>query len=304
MDIIGIGYVGIESPNIDAWRDYAPNVLGMGVGTAPAEDPDTLYLRMDDRRHRIAIHPGRMDRLTYIGWELRGRLEFNAAVEKFLAEGVEFTRGDEALCKIRGVRELIRFKDPVGYQHELFYAQKQEPGSFVPGIHNRRFVADERGLGHIVLITPEYTAELENFLTKFLGFHYYGAGAGKGKTGFFRSKLNNKTSHDIAYGCGPGKMGLQHIGIFLKTMRDLGETHDRVLKRGLQMQMTLGQHTQDPHLSFYHFSPSGFAFECIQEFEPWPGDPYELNIDRLSLWGHELVGPILGPSVRPVEDFR
>lgn len=303
MDIIGIGYVGLESPNIDAWRDYGPNVLGLGVRPAREEDPQSLYLRMDDRCHRIAIHPGPIDRLTYIGWEAQGRLAFNAAVDTLQAEGVEFSRGDDALCRLRGVRELVRFTDPVGFQHELFYAQKWDPHSFVPGIHGRRFIADERGLGHVVLITPEYTAELEDFLIRVMGFHWYGSGAGKGRTGFFRSKLNSKTSHDIAYGLRPGYRGLQHIGMFMATLRDVGQTYDIVRKRDLPMQMTLGQHTQDPHVSFYHFTPSGFAVECIAEFEPWPGDPFELNCDRLSLWGHEMVGPILGPSVRPVEDF-
>lgn len=67
--------------------------------------------------------------------------------------------------------------------------------------------------------------------------------------------------------------------------------------------MTLGQHTQDPHLSFYHFSPGGFAIETICELEKWPGDLFELNPERLSSWGHQLVGPILGTSVRPLADF-
>jgi len=47
--------------------------------------------------------------------------------------------------------------------------------------------------------------------------------------------------------------------------------------------MTLGQHTQDPHFSFYHFSPSGFAVEVIAETHPWPGDPFELNAERLDV---------------------
>jgi hypothetical protein len=66
--------------------------------------------------------------------------------------------------------------------------------------------------------------------------------------------------------------------------------------------MKLGQHTQDPHMSFYHFNPSGFAFECIVELEPWHPDGFELNPESLSTWGHELVGPILGPSVRTPDE--
>ena len=298
MDIIGIGYLGFETAKIDEWRDYGPNVMGFQIGNSPESDPDSLYLRMDDRRHRLAFHPGASERLAYLGWEAQGRLEFLAAVEKFRAHGVEVIPGDAALCEKRGVKELIRFRDPVGYQHELFYGQKWTPRSFTPGRPHGGFVAGKRGVGHVVLITPDYTPELELFLTEIMGFSWYGSGAGKGRTGFFRAKLNDLTSHDIGYGHGPGRMGIQHVGMFVNSVRDVGETYDIVKRRELPMMMTLGQHMQDPHLSFYHFSPSGFAFETINELEPWKHDGFELNPERLSMWGHEVVGPILGSSVR------
>lgn len=302
MDIIGIGYLGFESTKLDEWRDYGPNVMGFEIANSLEADPDSLYFRTDDRRHRLAFHPGKIDRLAYIGWEAKGKLEFQEAVEKFRAHDIEVTVGDQALCDKRGVKELIRFRDPVGYQHELFYSQKWAPRSFRPGRPHGGFVAGRRGVGHVVVITPEYTPELEHFLTKIMGFHWYGSGAGKGRTGFFRSKLNTFTSHDIGYGHGPGRMGVQHMGMFVSSVRDVGETYDIVKKRNIPMQMTLGQHTQDPHISFYHFSPSGFAIETIHELEPWHEDGFELNPERLSTWGHELVGPILGPSVRTPEE--
>jgi catechol 2,3-dioxygenase-like lactoylglutathione lyase family enzyme len=206
------------------------------------------------------------------------------------------------LIEQRGVKNLVRFRDPVGYQHELFHGQKWMPRSFQPGRPHGGVVAGARGLGHVVLITPEAPPALEDFFVKLMGFHYYGAGAGKGRTAFYRSRLNDQTSHDIAYGLGPGRMGVQHMGLFVKSLRDVGETYDIVKKRGLPMQMTLGQHCQDPHASFYHFSPGGFAIETIVELEPWHDDGFELNPEQLSTWGHEMVGPILGPSVRTPEE--
>jgi 2,3-dihydroxybiphenyl 1,2-dioxygenase len=298
MDIIGIGYLGFETTCIEAWRDYGPNVMGFQIGTSPASEPDALYFRTDDRRHRLAFVSGKIDRIAYIGWEAKGRLEYNAAIETFRANGVEVTAGTAELCETRGVRELVRFRDPAGYQHELFYGQKWAPRSFVPGRPHGGFVAGKRGLGHIVLITPDYTPELDHFLTNIMGFHWYGAGAGKGRTGFYRAKLNTYTSHDIGYGHGPGRMGIQHMGMIVASVRDVGETYDIVRKREIPMQMTLGQHSQDPHLSFYHFSPGGFAIETITELTPWHDDGFEINPEKLSLWGHELVGPILGSSVR------
>ena len=37
--------------------------------------------------------------------------------------------------------------------------------------------------------------------------------------------------------------------------------------------------------------------------EPWHGDPFELNPEKMSTWGHEIVGPILGPSVKTPEEL-
>ena len=256
MEIIGIGYLGFETTKLEEWRSYGPQIMGFQINRS-ATDTDSLYFKLDDRRHRFAFHPGKVDRLAYVGWEAKGRLEYLRALEKFAKAGIEVTKGDAALCELRGVKELIRFRDPVGYQHELFYAQKWTPRSFVPGRPHGGFMCGARGLGHIVLITPEYTPELEHFLTEVMGFSWYGSGAGKGRTGFFRAQLNESTSHDIAYGHGPGRMGVQHVGLFVRSVRDVGETYDLVKKNNLQLMMKLGQHTQDPHMSFYHFNPSG-----------------------------------------------
>ena len=303
MNIIGIGYLGFESTKMEEWRAYGPEVMGFQITGSPENDPDSIYFKLDDRRHRIAIHPGEIDRIAYIGWEARNRVDFIAACERFKKYNVEITIGDAELCEKRGVKELIRFRDPAGYQHELFYAQKWTPRSFVAGRPHGGFICDDRGVGHIVLITPEFGPELERFLLEIMEFNWYGWGAGKGKTGFFRSKLNTQTSHDIAFGFAPGRLGVQHVGLFVNAVRDVGETFDIVKQQELPLMMTLGQHTQDPHMSFYHFNPSGFAFETIAELEPWHGDPFELNPEKMSTWGHEIVGPILGPSVKTPEEL-
>lgn len=302
MNLIGIGYLGFETAKLDAWKEYGPQVMGFQVASPPESDSDSLYFKMDDRRHRLAFHPGEIERVSYIGWEARNRLDFIDAVKTLDEHNVEYEVGNTELCDTRGVKELVRFRDPVGYQHEIFYAQKWTPGSFVPGRPHGGFVADQRGVGHIVLMTPEFPPELESFMIDVMGMQWYGWGAGRGKTEFFRCKLNDETSHNIAYGLAPGKMGLQHIGLFVASIRDVGETYDIVLERELDLLMTLGQHTQDPNMSFYHFNPSGFAIECITELEPWQGDPFELNPEKLSIWGHKMTGSILGPSIGAPED--
>jgi 2,3-dihydroxybiphenyl 1,2-dioxygenase len=298
MDILGIGYLGFESPEAKAWLEYGTEVLGLGLADARDGDGETVYLRMDDRRWRIAMHPGASDRLAYIGWEVTDRTAFRAAIAKLDAAGVEVTHGDDALRENRGVRDVVRFKDPVGYQHELFYGQEFHPNSFMPGRPHHGFVAEENGVGHVVLIIPEYPDALDTFLTDVMGFRWFGTGMGGGKFGFYRAKLNAE-SHNIAYGEFPGYFGIHHIGMVVQAVDDVGISYDLVQEREIPLQMTLGRHTQDPVISFYHFTPSNFVIEYL-----WEGDKefqkYEVRPSQLSVWGHKAVGPPIPSTVAPV----
>ena len=56
-----LGYLRIESADVEAWREFGVRVLGMVEGRGP--DPGALYLRMDDFPARLVILPGERDRL-------------------------------------------------------------------------------------------------------------------------------------------------------------------------------------------------------------------------------------------------
>jgi hypothetical protein len=58
--------------------------------------------RIDDRRHRFAFHPGKTDRLLYIGWEAKGKLKLQAAEVRFREYKVEVRVGDAARYERRG----------------------------------------------------------------------------------------------------------------------------------------------------------------------------------------------------------
>jgi Ser/Thr protein kinase RdoA (MazF antagonist) len=51
--IHSLGYLTLETADLDRWRELAVDVLGMVVGEGP--DPDALYLRVDDRL--AELHP-------------------------------------------------------------------------------------------------------------------------------------------------------------------------------------------------------------------------------------------------------
>lgn len=302
MDILGIGYLGVESPNYREWLTFGPEILGFGLAE-PRDGDETVYLRTDDRRYRIAVHPGDSERVLYIGWEVANRPAFDAAVATLKDAGVEVTMGDPELVEQRAVMEVARFKDPVGYQHELFYGQKFTMRSFVPGRRHGGFVADDLGLGHLVLIVPEYPGELDDFLANVMGFRWFGHGhnGARGRIGFWGTKLN-PLSHNIAYGMIPGHRGLHHIGIAVNELDDVGIAHDLVQERGTGMVFSLGRHTQDPVISFYPITPSGFAIEYLNgglRSSTWDVVG-ERNPENLSIWGHKPVSPGLPKSVAPV----
>ena len=298
MDIVGLGYVGVSSPNYKAWLEHGPEVFGFGLGET-GED-ETVYLRMDSRRYRIAIHPGETNHLEYIGWELKGRRSFEAALRTLEENDVEFTVGDDALRAARGVHEVAQFKDPAGLPHEIFFGQAFHSHSFVPGRAMDGFVGDDLGMGHIVVATPEYGAELEDFLFNVLGFTWFGYGAIRGGTGFFRAPLNPR-SHVIGYINVPGHRGLHHLGIEVNALDDVGVAWDRAQEREAPIMFTLGRHIQDPVVSFYSFTPSGFVVEYLTGgFQIPDADFVEENPEQLSVWGHKPVTMSLPDTIEPI----
>ena len=68
-----LGYLGLEVSDVGSWKTYATEVLGLAVNGADADG--SVFLRMDEKHHRIALHPGARDDLAYAGWEVKDEAE-------------------------------------------------------------------------------------------------------------------------------------------------------------------------------------------------------------------------------------
>jgi extradiol dioxygenase len=298
MDIKALGYLGFESPEAKAWEKFGPEIFGLGL-SEPGND-GTAYLRMDDRHHRIAIHPGEADRLAYIGWELRGSAAFAAAVEELRGKKLDVTLGSPAECAERRVQGLARIHDPAGYVHEVFCGPTLIANSFLPGKPMGGFVADGYGVGHVVVVVPELTRELDDFATGVLGFELFsGAPADMGQHGgpkpqFYRC---NRRTHCFAYVGIPGMRGVQHICIEANRLDDVGRAYDLVQERNLPMTLSLGRHTMDTLVSFYMRSPSGFDIEFGAGGELLGDDFVQVNPSHSEVWGHKSVLKGWAPTV-------
>ena len=62
--IKSLSYVGISSPTVEPWHQFATEILGLQDVSDPTED--AVRLRMDDAVWRIAVHAGETNALEYI----------------------------------------------------------------------------------------------------------------------------------------------------------------------------------------------------------------------------------------------
>lgn len=293
MAILGLGYIGIGVSDIEAWRRFAQDVLGVGVTDGP---DGGLKLRMDSRDWRIWVEPTGEDDIVYAGWEVSGPQALAIVAAKLTAAGHEVTRDDGSLAARRGCLELARFTDPAGVIGELFWGatdRPQQPFRSPTGVS--RFITGDQGLGHIVVQAqdPRAVGEFYQGLLEFRLSDQLDMTVAPGKTMPVTFMHCNSRHHSYAFA--PARPGgtkkLHHFMIETGALDDVGFALDRCAEQRVPMTMTLGRHTNDEMVSFYAQTPSGFHFEygwgaiTIDDLTWTP-----VRLDSGDVWGHKFVG--------------
>jgi 2,3-dihydroxybiphenyl 1,2-dioxygenase len=294
VSVRALGYVGIEASGLDAWANFAPGIVGLEIGSRGADG--TLFLRMDERHHRIAIHPGPADDLAYNGWEVASAAELAAIGEQLRACGTPFETGDAALAAARAVEGLIWCLDPNGIRTEIFHGAHAATSPFVSPRAISGFVTGDQGVGHAVLTVDDPEATLA-FYRDALGFRisdFIGFEAQPGLTLNMTFMHCNPRHHSLAFMKRPGApRRLSHLMLEVGDLDDVGATFSLCEREGVPIGMTLGRHTNDWMFSFYMVAPSGFMIEYgyggrIVDDATWQVERY----DSASIWGHRrLVAP-------------
>ena len=302
MNITSLAYVGVESPESKAWETFGPEVLGLQL--ADQGEDGTQYLKVDDRHHRLAVHPGARDRLAYLGWEVPAETDLDAAVESLRRSGVDVSElGDEEL-EGRRVRRAVCFSDPGGIRHELAWASVVHPGSFHPPRRLGGFVTGEQGLGHAVLLVPEmapaiafYESVMGFRLSDVVDFELHGTPLS------MRFLHCNPRHHSLAFTALPGSpiRGMHHVMLQLRDLDDVGMAYDICRSRDVPITQTLGRHSNDRMVSFYLRTPSGFDVEygwgAIEvDDTTWTNS----SLSGPSIWGHDRSGMLPPGCVEPV----
>ncbi len=284
-----LGYLGLSVSDIDAWETFATEVLGLQVSGKGSDG--TLYLRMDEYRHRFLVHPTGKDDLDYVGWQVTNEQELVEMADRLKKAGISVAEGDREEAKSRKVEGLIKFQDPNGVASEVFFGP---PISFDNPFNSprpiSRFVTGDLGLGHIVLFVDDLN-ESVNFYRDILGMRISDYIR---QLAFFHC---NPRHHTLALAAAQAPKRLNHFMLQLDSINDVGATYDLCQDQGIGIVRGLGRHTNDHMVSFYLRTPSGFDVEWgwgAREVDDatWQVARHETG----SIWGHRP------PAAEPVRE--
>ena len=283
MGIRSLGYLRLSTPDVDAWRRFAGDFLGMM--SVEGGDPESAYFRMDDFPARLVVSPGTEAAATAVGLEVMHRRELAELADAVRAEGIEVTDGTPEECAERQVSGLVRFSDPGGNPIELYYGPRLEHSPVqTPTVSG--FVTGDMGMGHVILSAEDADAAYD-FYTRVLGFVERNTMA-RGRVVFMGCNPRHHTL-GITKQRGPGR--LLHLMVEADTLDDVGRALDRAQQLDVPMMHSLGKHTNDKMVSFYVYSPENYAIEFgydgLRVETPQP--TYEITAG--AFWGHRFTPP-------------
>lgn len=283
-----LGYIGLNVTDIAAWEPILFKVLGLQA--RPNKPGEPLQVRMDDRHHRFTLYPSKTNSLAYVGWEVDTRDDFFAMYEKLKRNNVKVVMGTVAEKQERAVMEMMRFPNPDGAVHEVFFGGIEDNQAFAPSRAISGYRTGDQGLGHILLAAadPEKTVA---FYREQLGFllsdYIYWDDA---EATFLHC---NPRHHSLAitnpcFGTGAGE--LNHFMVQANSIDDVGRGYDIVQQLNIPLILTLGKHTNDHMTSFYMITPAGFAIEYGYGGREIDDSNWEVKFyNAPKIWGHNLV---------------
>lgn len=284
-NIAALGYLVVRGP-LDEWKKFGTEVLGAQL--VDCTEPMTAMFRTDDRAFRLVVQDGPPgpDALVALGFEVASDKDLDQLVADLESASVPVME-DPSLASARRVQRLVTFCDIDGNQIEAHVGQESNNAPFISprGI---RFVCGDLGLGHVFLFTSDGHRSSE-FYQSVLGFKISDTIALGPDNGIFMRC--NPRHHTIAFAAIPGPPpGIGHLMVEVDSLEAVGRALDIVENGPYQVQMTIGEHTNDRMTSFYVRTPSGFSVEYgwngrLVDDAVWKVGHY----DAPSIWGHHFM---------------
>lgn len=285
VQITEMGYMGLGVKDLDAWKHFAADLVGLEAGS-DGED-DRSYLRMDYWHHRLILHRDDSDDLLYLGFRVAGPEEFAEMQHQLSAASIKFRIGSEDEANERRVLQVLKLKDPDGTPIEIFHGpQVQFSKPFHPGrrMHGR-FKTGTGGLGHCI-IRQQDPAAAHRFYTQLGmrgGIEYKIRTEKQTLTPIFMHC--NDRDHTVAFGLGGSKRRINHLMIEVDNLDDVGLTHDLIQRNNVPISISLGKHSNDHMYSFYFQNPSGWMWEYGYGARP---ATYQSEYYSEDVYGHQM----------------
>jgi 3,4-dihydroxy-9,10-secoandrosta-1,3,5(10)-triene-9,17-dione 4,5-dioxygenase len=285
VPITSLGYLRLSATDLDGWRTFAGDFLGLMP--VAADGDDALRYRMDHYPARLVVSPGPESRMTGMGFEVLNARDLARTVAAVENAGLTVTEGTDAECDERRVTGFARFDDPGGNPVELFYGPVLDHVPVrLPTVSS--FVTGDVGMGHVIVTGADGRALME-FYTGVLGFHERNTMGGRKRTVWFLS--SNDRHHTLGVTTAPGRGRLIHLMVEAATLDDVGLALDRAGKHGIPLMHSLGKHTNDEMVSFYVYSPERYAIEFGWGGLLVRGERPTYEITAGAYWGHKFFPP-------------
>jgi len=253
--IAGLSYVVIGTSDLDEWRRFGSEVLGVMV--TPGHRDSQIALRMDVRMARMIVDDTLPPGVQTVAWEVRNEHDWNDLLSRLEANGTKFELLDADEAHERYATAVARCEDPSGAQVEFVLAPYIEPIRNFISPTGARFVTDDQGMGHTTGLVANYD-ETKAFYIDLLGFTVRET-VKAAITGTFASC--NSRQHTIALLDGGDLNILHHIMLEVDSIDEVGRCWDRVVEGGATLVTGMGRHYNDHMISFYLTGPDGVTFE-------------------------------------------
>ncbi|MBR2171073.1 VOC family protein [Sphingopyxis sp.] len=290
MAIRSLAYVVVDTADVEAWRAYAEQVLGMQA----IDHEGGLRLRMDERPFRMLIRKGDAEQFHAAGLVYPDKAAFDTGIARLRDAGVAIEPASEDEAKDRHVVEFVRCTDPSGNRLELGWGRVVDGNPFVSPAGVSEFITGEMGMGHVVFPAAKL-AETRAFYIDLLGFGdtdemrvYMQGGPDDPGLGMHFLHCDNVRHHTVALAEFPVPSGLVHMMVEVPGLDDVGRALDRAKAANVHISSSLGKHMNDKMVSFYMRSPGGFDIEYgFGGIQPdWTSFTPTISLKE-DEWGHQ-----------------
>jgi len=307
-----LGYVALQSANIEASVHFFENVLGLELTEKIGE---SYYFRAwgDFQHHTLSISPGEKGKVTHIGFRTKSAEDVAQFANLIREKGIDVQ--NIAAWTTPGIGEAIRFVAPSGHNLELYYDIEKPPvdPARASVLKNQTYKSWNKGisprrLDHINIHTCADAKTAYDFFEEVLGFRVNEAIETEDGNRIAGWMSVTPLVHDVAL-VAHEKLEttarFHHISYWLDSSGDLMRAADILRENGLEF-IGPGKHSVSQAIYLYVMDPgSGCRVELFAGgyliFEPdWETvvwRPHERAFGN-TYWGDSITGnPLIIPTI-------